>query len=209
MSLPVTGETRIRLRWRRHLTARLAAACARLLIVLPPRRLRQVLRVVAVGAGAPSEQYVHEARQSVVTVSSRCNGKGCLQRSVATALLCRMGSVWPDWCVGVRTEPFGGHAWVEVDGVPVGEGAGMATFHTILSVRRGPGPSRPETGILGRGTGLVRRGTGLVRRRTASARHGTGRTGRSRTGRTGRSWGAGESARGAARSGPHGTGSRT
>ncbi|RFU38878.1 lasso peptide biosynthesis B2 protein, partial [Actinomadura logoneensis] len=81
------------------------------------------------------------ARQAVVAVSVRCAGQGCLRRSVAVALLCRMSGSWPDWCTGIRLEPFRAHAWVEADGAAVGEPGDMSLFHktmTVPALRTGP-----------------------------------------------------------------------
>ncbi len=57
-----------------------------------------------------------------------------LQRSLATALLCRIGGTWLTWCTGVRTLPFAAHAWVEAQGRRVGEPADTATYRTMLTV---------------------------------------------------------------------------
>ncbi|MEV6394653.1 lasso peptide biosynthesis B2 protein [Streptomyces sp. NPDC051907] len=110
-----------RLSLRRRPAALLATAAARLIVALKPHRIRRVLSVVRRGAAPATTRQAFAAREAVVAVSARCAGEGCLQRSVATALLCRMRGVWPDWCTGVRTAPFRAHAWVEVDGLPVGE----------------------------------------------------------------------------------------
>ncbi|PRY41471.1 lasso peptide biosynthesis B2 protein [Umezawaea tangerina] len=137
MTVQVVAEPRSRLSWSRHVTTRCAVALARLLILLPPLRLRQVLRVLSRGARPATATQALRARRATVSVSARCAGHGCLQRSVATVLLCRMSGRWPDWCTGVRTRPFRAHAWVEVDGVPVGEVDGMAGFHPTMTVRIG------------------------------------------------------------------------
>jgi hypothetical protein len=70
----------------------------------------------------------------VVAVSVLCAGEGCLQRSLATALLCRMRGSWPTWCTGVRTMPFGAHAWVEADGVPVDEPHQPGHYRPVITV---------------------------------------------------------------------------
>jgi hypothetical protein len=134
MTIPVALERDYRFSLRRRLVARAAAGIARLLIRLPPLRLRQVLRVLSRGAAPATEAQALAARQAVVSVSTRCAGQGCLQRSVATVLLCRLEGAWPDWCTGVRTEPFRAHAWVEVGGKPVGEGQDVPYFRKIMSV---------------------------------------------------------------------------
>ncbi|WP_326557171.1 lasso peptide biosynthesis B2 protein [Micromonospora sp. NBC_01796] len=135
MTMPVTAEEGVRLRWRRSMTARCAAAAAFALVRLKPKRLRSVLSLLSKGAAPATAAQALAARQAVVTVSARCAGQGCLQRSVATALLCRLGGRWPDWCTGVRLQPFRAHAWVEADGAAVGESGDMALYHTMLSVR--------------------------------------------------------------------------
>jgi hypothetical protein len=135
MTMPVTSEPAARLAWRRQVTARAAVAAARLLGLLPPRRLRQVLRLACVGTRPAAAAQALAARQAVVSVSPRCAGQGCLERSVAIVLLCRARGTWPDWCAGFRTEPFRAHAWVEAEGAAVGESGDMTLFHAVMAVR--------------------------------------------------------------------------
>ncbi|GAA0478946.1 hypothetical protein GCM10009544_46070 [Streptomyces stramineus] len=117
----MTPAARDPLPLRRRPAVLLATAVARLVVLLSPRRIRRILSWVRRGAGPATAEQALAARREVVAASARCAGEGCLQRSVATALLCRMRGVWPDWCTGVRTAPFRAHAWVEVDGRPIGE----------------------------------------------------------------------------------------
>ncbi|GHJ03039.1 lasso peptide biosynthesis B2 protein [Streptomyces olivaceus] len=137
----MSGGTTLRLEsadpppWPLRPPAVLAAAVARVLTRLPPARLRRVLTFASRGAGPASAAQALRARNAVVHVSLACAGPRCLQRSVAAALLCRLGGTWPQWCTGVVTEPFGAHAWVAVDGEPVGEADAHArAFHVIMSV---------------------------------------------------------------------------
>ncbi|UNO43087.1 lasso peptide biosynthesis B2 protein [Streptomyces sp. MST-110588] len=147
MTVPVVSELPVRLSRRRQITARCAVAAARALILLPPHRLGQVLRALRHGARPARADRTLSARQAVVSVSARCAGQGCLQRSVATALLCRLRGTWPDWCTGVRTRPFRAHAWVEAQGAAVGESEDMALYHVTMSVRHPrTGPRQPRTG---------------------------------------------------------------
>jgi hypothetical protein len=76
------------------------------------------------------------ARDAVVAVSLICAGReGCLARSLATVLLCRLHGQWPTWCLGARRiPPFGAHAWVEVEGIPVGEEYPPDYFRTFFTV---------------------------------------------------------------------------
>nr|WP_202446765.1 lasso peptide biosynthesis B2 protein [Streptomyces sp. SID5468] len=128
-------DERALLPWWRRAVALCAVFAARLLVRLPPGRLRRVLTRVCRGARPAGAESAARAREAVVAVSLRCAGPYCLQRSVATALLCRLSGQWPDWCTGVRTEPFRAHAWVEAEGVPVGEdAAGLRGFRVLLRV---------------------------------------------------------------------------
>lgn len=135
MSMPVASESRSPIAWHRHVTARCVVVVARLLVRMPPKRLRQVLEAVARGARPATAEQALTARTAVVSVSARCAGQGCLQRSVATVLLCRLGGRWPDWCTGIRTQPFRAHAWVEAEGGAVGEPGSTSLYRTMVSVR--------------------------------------------------------------------------
>ncbi|MGB6163374.1 MAG: lasso peptide biosynthesis B2 protein [Pseudonocardiaceae bacterium] len=119
---------------RRRLAAHIAVTTARLLAHLSPLRIRTVLQTVRRGAIPASYDQALRARQDVTAVSTLCAGRYCLQRSLATALLCRISGTWPTWCTGVRTPPFAAHAWVEADGRRVGEPADTATYQRMLTV---------------------------------------------------------------------------
>lgn len=134
MSMPIALETGTGVRMRDRLAARIAVGAARLLTRLSPLRLRMALETARKGARPATAARALTARTAVVSVSARCAGQQCLQRAVATALLCRMSGSWPDWRTGVRTEPFRAHAWVEVDGVAIGEKDDMTLYRTMLSV---------------------------------------------------------------------------
>ncbi|KOU36430.1 lasso peptide biosynthesis B2 protein [Streptomyces sp. WM6378] len=133
MSQPMVPAARGRLPLHRRPPVLIATGAARLIVTLKPHRIRRVLSMVRRGAAPATTSEALAAREAVVTLSARCAGEGCLQRSVATALLCRMRGVWPDWCTGVRTAPFRAHAWVEADGLPVGEPR-RGEFHRMMVV---------------------------------------------------------------------------
>ncbi|MGW1607550.1 lasso peptide biosynthesis B2 protein [Streptomyces eurythermus] len=126
----------------RRLLALLAVAAARPLAGAEPRRIRAVLHLLRRGAVPATRQQAAAARQAVITVSARCAAdRSCLQRSLATALLCRAWGTWPTWCTGVRTEPFRAHAWVAVGSEPVGEPAHERGYTPVITV-----PPLPLTG---------------------------------------------------------------
>jgi hypothetical protein len=123
-------------RMRRRAAARLAVGAARLLATQSPRRIRTVLGCMRRGAQPATFEQAKVARDTVVAVSLTCAAReGCLARSLATVLLCRLGGYWPTWCVGSRRlPPFAAHAWIEADGVMVGENYPHDYFRTLFTV---------------------------------------------------------------------------
>ena len=137
MTTPETVGTRPRsVPLPRRLLAHAVVGVARLLATRSPARIRAVLRVVRRGARPATAAEARAARDTVVAVSLTCAAReGCLPRSLATALLCRLGGSWPAWCVGARRlPPFAAHAWVEADGAMVGEDYPPDYFRTLLRV---------------------------------------------------------------------------
>lgn len=134
MSVPYTLEEQVPLPRPRRAAARVAVAVARVISMLPPSRIQRVLHVLRRGAAPATAQEALSARTAVVAVSVRCAGEGCLQRSLAAVLLCRMKGKWPTWCTGVRVHPFGAHAWVEAEGQPVGETWPVGYYQSIMTV---------------------------------------------------------------------------
>jgi hypothetical protein len=113
-----------------------AVGAARLIARQPPGRVQSVLTWVRRGATPADYHQALAAREDVTAVSRVCrDARGCLPRSVATALVCRASGAWPTWCVGVRTvAPFRAHAWVEADGAIVGEPLPAGFFRPLLTV---------------------------------------------------------------------------
>lgn len=118
----------------RRMAGRAAVLVALLLARRPPRRIRRLLTLLQRRARPATVAEVQRARDTVVAVSALCAGEGCLPRSLATVLLCRLHGAQPTWCTGVRTEPFSAHAWVEAEGVPVGEPAPLGTYMPLMRV---------------------------------------------------------------------------
>ena len=121
---------------RRRLVTYLAVGAARLLATRSPRRIRTVLGWLRRGARPATFEQAKAARDTVVAVSLHCAAReGCLARSLATVLLCRLGGQWPTWCVGARRlPPFAAHAWVEADGIMVGEDYPPDYFRILFTV---------------------------------------------------------------------------
>lgn len=116
-----------------------AVAGASLLLVLTrarPIRLRRVLRLLGWGSSDVHPCRVERVWDIVTTVSLRCaSAHGCLRRSVAIIVLCRLSGAHATWRVGFRSPPPQTHAWVEASGHPVRESVDPRTIYTpILTV---------------------------------------------------------------------------
>ncbi|MFI6290856.1 lasso peptide biosynthesis B2 protein [Nonomuraea sp. NPDC050790] len=121
-------------RWR----ARLAVLAAKILARRSPSTIVKVLNRVSAGSRPATYAEASRAREVVTRTSRACaSPKGCLPRSIATALLCRSRGSWPVWCAGVRVlPPFGAHAWVLAEGLPVDEPAPPGYHRVLLRVPR-------------------------------------------------------------------------
>jgi hypothetical protein len=133
MTVPFAPESRhAPLRDRAMAVVPIAAAAV--VAKLPPHRIRWVLESLRRGARPATPDQARAARAAVVALSARCAGEACLQRSLATVMLCRLRGVWPTWRSGVRVHPFQAHAWVEVDGEMIDEPHPQGYFHPIMTV---------------------------------------------------------------------------
>lgn len=133
MSVQVALPPSRRLTARQRAVGLLAVGVARLLVRRSPLIwVRRVLTALRRGGRPASVAQVENAHSVVTSVSLRCGGEACLQRSVAVALLCRMGGVWPTWCVGVCGPPLQAHAWVEAEGRPVCEPSRLRRAYTTI-----------------------------------------------------------------------------
>lgn len=101
--------------------ARIAVLAATLISKTKPYQIEKIQTLLSRNARPATSLDVSKAIDSVVAISLVCAGQGCLPRSIAVSILCRMNGTWPEWCIGVRREPFMAHAWLEVDGVPIRE----------------------------------------------------------------------------------------
>lgn len=141
MSSPQAVTRRDPLPLRQRPAALLAVGAARILARLSPRRIRTVLSLLRCRAAPASYDQALTARDAVVATSVFCaSGRGCVQRSLATALLCRIRGVWPTWCTGVRSVPFAAHTWVEADGRPVDEPYPAGYYRPIITIPPNPHP---------------------------------------------------------------------
>jgi hypothetical protein len=121
----------------RRLLAYIVIALARLLATRAPHRIRALLGWLRRGARPATYEEAKAARDTIVAISLICGAReGCVPRSLATVLLCRVRGTWPAWTVGVRRlPPFAAHAWVEADGRMVEEDYPPDYFRRLLQVK--------------------------------------------------------------------------
>lgn len=148
MAIPVGPEASVRITLSERARALFAVGAGSLVARMSPRRICNFLEWVGRKSDPADAVQAGRARYAVCAVSARCSGMGCLLRSVSAFIYCRCQGTSPDWCSGFRTSPFAAHAWIEVDGCPVGEPGSLSSFVTVLSVR----PHRHDA----RDTGWVR-----------------------------------------------------
>jgi hypothetical protein len=134
MTVHVVLPERQRLPVHKRALPLIAVGAAGILARTKPSHIRTALEFVRRGARPATREQAYAARRAVVSVSLRCAGQACLQRSIATALLCRAHGVWPVWCTGVRTQPFAAHAWIEAGGHPIDEPFTAGHYRVLLAV---------------------------------------------------------------------------
>lgn len=134
MSMPIAPQPATAPRGTARVWARPIVGLALLLTLLPPSTLQRCLRALKGNARATTTQQAHRIRAATCSVSARCAGEGCLQRSIAVYLICRIEGHVPGWKTGYQIEPFAAHAWVEVDGIPIDEPAAISSYTTVLAV---------------------------------------------------------------------------
>jgi transglutaminase superfamily protein len=145
MTVSIPGRGRVP--WRQRPATWLAIGVARVLSAQPPARIRWLLHLLRRGARPATPAEARAARAAVVATSVLCAGEGCLPRSLATTLLCRLRGTWPTWCTGVRTAPFAAHAWVEVAGEAIDEPHPAGYYRVVMSVP--PRAGDPATNVGG------------------------------------------------------------
>ncbi|MGQ0775675.1 MAG: lasso peptide biosynthesis B2 protein [Pseudonocardiales bacterium] len=134
MSAPIALAAPCILSFGERCAGSLAVAAAGLLLVLTrarPYRLRSFLHLLSRGSTEVDLWQAERAWEIVTTVSLRCaSGHGCLLRSVAIVILCRLSGTHVTWRAGFRSPPPQSHAWIEASGEPVRETVDPRTIYT-------------------------------------------------------------------------------
>jgi hypothetical protein len=125
VSIPVVLDLPVPLTVTERLRGMAAVAAASVILTATrarPARIRAVLRLLNTGAVPAPLAFAQRCRAIVTTVSLRAaSDHGCLSRSLAVLLACRLSGRTVTWRVGVLSPPPSSHAWVEADDTPVGE----------------------------------------------------------------------------------------
>ena len=137
MSSPVRMEQRTKLSVKNKIIALFCANVSFFLIKLPPKKLSEIIEKLSKNTRKALPMEVEGWRTSINSINVRCAGNGCLQRSVAVMLRGIIARRTPDWASGFQVAPFIAHAWVEVDGIPIGEDMDLSNFQKILFVKGG------------------------------------------------------------------------
>lgn len=138
MSAPIALAPPCALSLSERLARLVAVAAVGLLLVLTrarPNRLRRALHLRR-SSSAADLRGAERARDVVTTVSLHCASEhGCLRRSLAIIVLCRLSGAHATWRVGFRSLPPQTHSWVEAGGEPIHEIVDPRTIYTpILTV---------------------------------------------------------------------------
>ncbi|MEZ4320182.1 MAG: lasso peptide biosynthesis B2 protein [Myxococcota bacterium] len=96
---------------------------------LPLPTLWDAIRdVPPAGPGEPADRL----GRRIERIGARIPGaRGCYPQALAAAALLRHHGHRPVLVIGIRTRPFGAHAWVEVDGVVVTGGHEAPEFREL------------------------------------------------------------------------------
>lgn len=137
MSSLVRMEQRTKLSVKNKIIALFCANVSFFLIKLPPKKLSEIIEKLSKNTRKAFPKEVESWRISINSINVRCAGNGCLQRSVAVMLRGIIARRTPDWVSGFQVSPFIAHAWVEVDGIPIGEEMDLSKFQKILFVKGG------------------------------------------------------------------------
>ena len=136
MTIQLFSEETTQTRWRDRMRARRAILASSRLAKAKPERIERVIGKWASKYPVTDMETARTDRAAVCTVSERARSQeGCLLRSIAVARAAKYRRRSITWCSGFALEPFRGHAWVEVGGVPVSENVEIADYTKSLEVR--------------------------------------------------------------------------
>ncbi|WCF07246.1 lasso peptide biosynthesis B2 protein [Paenibacillus thiaminolyticus] len=135
MDIPLFSEQTKKVSSGARWLARLAILLSAPLNWLPPSKIEKILSRLTRRYPSASKEQVQVIRDAVCTVSKRCRSQeGCLRRSLAVVVATWLKRRSVSWCTGYAPEPFRAHAWVELNGIPVGEPDDISLYYKVICV---------------------------------------------------------------------------
>lgn len=135
MNIPLFSEEFKKATWRMKFLARLALVLSTPLNWISPQRVEHIFYRMMKKLTTASQEQAIDIRNAVCAVSKRCRSQdGCIRRSLTVTMaswLCHRGV---SWCTGFAQEPFRAHAWVEVNGNPIGEPEDIKLYTKTIDV---------------------------------------------------------------------------
>jgi hypothetical protein len=115
----------------------LAPLCLTLAVVLLRLRFGRVVAIAGwIARRCPRSATAVEAASTTAAVRHaarhRAGRVACLELSLAAVLLAGLRRRSVTWCIGARFMPYSSHAWIEIDGHPVGEPATRDRPYQVL-----------------------------------------------------------------------------
>ena len=136
MTIQLFPEQLAQTSFRDRMRARAAVLMSNRLAKSKPERIERVIGRWAAKYPVTDIESAYKDRAAVCSVSGRARSRqGCLLRSISVARAAKLRRRSITWCSGFAVEPFRGHAWVEVGGVPIMENEELREYTKSVEVR--------------------------------------------------------------------------
>ena len=136
MTIQLFPEQLAQTSFRDRMRARAAVLMSNRLAKSKPERIERVIGRWAAKYPVTDIESARKDRAAVCFVSGRARSQeGCLLRSISVARAAKLRRRSITWCSGFAVEPFRGHAWVEVGGVPIMENEELREYTKSVEVR--------------------------------------------------------------------------
>ena len=136
MTIQLFPEQLAQTSFRDRMRARAAVLMSNRLAKSKPERIERVIGRWAAKYPVTDIESAYKDRAAVCSVSGRARSRqGCLLRSISVARAAKLRRRSITWRSGFAVEPFRGHAWVEVGGVPIMENEELREYTKSVEVR--------------------------------------------------------------------------
>ncbi|OTN90592.1 hypothetical protein A5819_003092 [Enterococcus sp. 7E2_DIV0204] len=135
MNIPLFSEKPNQVPFRIKWLARIALLISAPLNWVSPSMIERLLLRLMKKKPVSTRAKAQEIRDGVCGVSKRCRSQeGCLRRSLAVTIAVLLQRKSISWCTGYALEPFRAHAWVEIEGEPIGEPDEVKLYSKSISI---------------------------------------------------------------------------